>query len=286
MNERSSIGVLTKEKGIIEKDGIHFHTFSQFAKDNLCYLLWGAKYTCNIHYGVRRKINCFDSLLFFYIEEGSMSFQYRTKHFIANKNDVILLNCNYPHEYKAVNNIKFYWFHFNGNIAKAYEEKLYQKYGAIFRHQSSKVFEYIMYILKQSSFSDDEVSITIQKIFLQLINSFNEQIHISAPILRAKLTIEENFQKELTVDELSSIANMSKFYFSRLFRQEVKISPYAYLLQIRLEYAKKLLSETNISIEQISEHCVFYSASNFIRIFRKYTNMTPLQFRKLFFYNK
>lgn len=285
MNEKNSIGILTKEMGIIDKDGIYFYTPSLFAQENLCYLLWGAKYTCISPYEVQRKQNCFDSLLFFYIEEGSIIFNYRGKEFIANKHDIILLNCNYPHKYKAIDKVKFYWFHFNGNVAKAYEKKFYQEYGAIFNNQSGKLFEYILYIFKQSTVSDDEISLSIQRIFLQIANSFNEALYISSPILKAKLTIEENFTKDITVDELATIANLSKFHFSRLFRQEVKLSPYAYLLQIRLEHAKKLLSETEYSIEQISEVCVFYSASNFIRIFRKYTGMTPLQFRKLFFNN-
>lgn len=51
---------------------------------------------------------------------------------------------------------------------------------------------------------------------------------------------------------------------------------------MRLEHAKKLLSESSLSIEVIAEMYAFYSASNFIRLFHKYTGMTPLQFRHFF----
>ena len=89
------IGIIQKEQGIIKKDGIYFHTSSKFAKNNLFYLLWGAKYTCTPLYKVNRT-NVFDALLFFFILDGQLDFYYRDKNFIAKNNDIFLLNNNYP----------------------------------------------------------------------------------------------------------------------------------------------------------------------------------------------
>lgn len=275
------IGIIQKEQGIIEKDGIYFHSSSKFAKDNLFYLLWGAKYTCIPLYEVKRTTG-FDALLFFYILNGQLNFNYRNKKFTARNNDIVLLNNNYPNYYKAVTKTTFYWFHFNGSASKQYEEKFFSSYGPVFSEQSFLPFERIHSLLKEQNSNDDEISLSIHKIFTQISISQNLARKFSLPILKAKHYMDNHFMENISIDDISSIAQLSRFHFSRQFHLETGLSPYNYLLSIRLDYAKRCLSETNDSIEYIAEYLCFYSASNFIRIFKKYTNMTPLQFRKIF----
>lgn len=277
------IGIIQKEQGIIKKDGIYFHTSSKFAKNNLFYLLWGAKYTCTPLYKVNRT-NVFDALLFFFILDGQLDFYYRDKNFIAKNNDIVLLNNNYPNYYKATKKTTFYWFHFNGFASKQYEERFFTEHGPIFSEQSCLFFEHIHTILKEQNANDDEISSIIHQIFTQLSLYLHPKIKYSLPILKSKSYIDTHFMKDICIDDIASIAQLSKFHFLRQFHSEIGISPYTYLLKVRLDYAKKRLSESNDSIESIAESICFYSSSNFIRIFKKYMHMTPLQFRKIFIY--
>lgn len=83
-------GVIRFEPGIIEKEGIYFHTASAFAQQHLFYGLWGARYLCSAPYSVRRKhLNAF---LMFYIHSGEMQFTYRDQTFTASADDIVLID--------------------------------------------------------------------------------------------------------------------------------------------------------------------------------------------------
>ena len=73
---------------------------------------------------------------------------------------------------------------------------------------------------------------------------------------------------------------MSKYHLSRIFKKYTGFSPYEYLLNERLTQGKTLLQNTRLSVEEIAQRVGFNSASHFIRMFRKYEGLTPLQFRK------
>lgn len=84
----------------------------------------------------------------------------------------------------------------------------------------------------------------------------------------------------LKVAEVAAVANISPFYFSRLFRQSTGLSPHKYITQRRLEVAKQLLKKTNLPIIEISAEVGFNSQSHFITLFKKHVGTTPLKYRK------
>jgi AraC family transcriptional regulator len=73
---------------------------------------------------------------------------------------------------------------------------------------------------------------------------------------------------------------MSTCHFARLFRRQYNVLPHEFLLNLRINEAKKHLLVTDLSIETIAEKCGFNSASHFIRAFGQRVGITPTQFRK------
>ena len=69
-------------------------------------------------------------------------------------------------------------------------------------------------------------------------------------------------------------------YFLRLFKQSVGTTPHAYLTEIRLRNAKKLLETTSLSIAEIAERSGFESVSHFQVLFKKKTGMGAAKYRK------
>lgn len=90
--------------------------------------------------------------------------------------------------------------------------------------------------------------------------------------------IGSNLSREITVDQLASVASLSRFHFSRMFKAATGRSPSRFIGIQRLELAKSLLLE-GASITQVAEVCRFSSASNFVRAFRRATGLTPAQYR-------
>lgn len=280
MNIREQ-GVIRSESGIIKKNGIFFHTASAFAQQYLFYGLWGAEYICRSPYHVKRKH--LDAFLLFFIKSGELSFCYRDTCFCAKAGDVVLLDCNFPHEYYAQQEVHFCWFHFHGNASQAYCDLLWKNNNAHFpsQQQLETDFSAILQMLASDCNMDDQISVAIHRLLSLLNTQGHTSKTISSSIQHAKYWIEQHFREDITIDQAAEQASLSRFYFSRRFHEEVGLSPHEYLLNLRISYAKQQLSESSDSIEQIAFNCAFCSASNLIRAFKKSTGITPYQFRKI-----
>lgn len=92
--------------------------------------------------------------------------------------------------------------------------------------------------------------------------------------------IHENLDKDLSLLDISATVGMSMYYFSRQFKQSIGLAPHQYVMNCRIERAKKLLSKTNQTIEQISSQVGFQSQSHFTNVFRKFTGVTPRVYRE------
>lgn len=284
--EHERRGILHNEYGIVEKDGIFFHSPSAFAQRNLFYPLWGATYTCVPPYRVERTEG-FDAYILFYIVEGCMDFVYQGVHTSAAEGSVVLMDCNLYNLYYVRALTKFHWFHFNGNASRAYCARLTNECGPVFEKQFTlaPVFRLILDALSRGQ-DEDGLSAHIHQVFSSLCTSLNHEMLYSMPIFRAKQWVETHFREAVSLDDLAAVAMLSRYHFSRQFHAEVGLSPHAYLVQIRLDYAKQRLAETSDTVEQIAEDCAFSSASNFIRAFRQQTGITPFKFRQLFWGGK
>ncbi|QGQ98194.1 AraC family transcriptional regulator [Paenibacillus psychroresistens] len=98
---------------------------------------------------------------------------------------------------------------------------------------------------------------------------------------RIKNYISHNANKELTLNELSSFANLSKYYLCRLFKSGFGMSPIQYHLQVRMEKAKQMIQFSSHSLTYIAEEFGFHSIHAFSRAFRKLEGVSPSSFRKV-----
>jgi AraC-like DNA-binding protein len=91
--------------------------------------------------------------------------------------------------------------------------------------------------------------------------------------------LDECFADNVTLSELAALADMSEFHFLRLFRATVGLPPHAYLIQKRVDHARRLLSEGS-PIVSAGIDCGFADQSHFTRWFKKIVGITPGQYRK------
>ena len=104
----------------------------------------------------------------------------------------------------------------------------------------------------------------------------------SDPILKAKRFIETNYGSNISLEDISGAASLSKYYFVRLFEKETGCAPWEYLTRTRVRAAMQLLAGSRTTVNEIAVACGFANASGLIRVFRRYTNYTPGSFRKQF----
>lgn len=101
----------------------------------------------------------------------------------------------------------------------------------------------------------------------------------SKPIITCQNYISKNIYQEISLKQLACITNKNSMYLSTLFKNEVGMTLSEYIHREKVEEAKKLLTLTNHSLLEISTFLNFNNQSYFTKIFKKYTEVTPKQYR-------
>lgn len=91
--------------------------------------------------------------------------------------------------------------------------------------------------------------------------------------------IKAHFDQELKLGEIAATVGMSQYYFLRLFKQSMGVTPYQYVLKLRVERAKSLLKQRQITISDVAIECGFANQSHFSRVFRQMSGITPKAYR-------
>lgn len=91
--------------------------------------------------------------------------------------------------------------------------------------------------------------------------------------------MEMNYARELTVEELASVCQLNRSYFSKLFRQKEGCPPQEYLIRLRLSKATDLMVNTKMSINDISIACGYPNQIHFSRAFKQRYGMPPREWR-------
>ena len=99
-------------------------------------------------------------------------------------------------------------------------------------------------------------------------------------IQEACILMRENIYDKFTPEDIAQSINMSYSNFRKSFKQYTGIAPHQYLLQLKLSKIKDLLSDTDMSIQEIAMKLNFESADYFSYFFRSKTGINPLSYRK------
>lgn len=99
------------------------------------------------------------------------------------------------------------------------------------------------------------------------------------PLQRVLTYINSHYRENITRKEIAKAAGYNESYISRLFTHTMKLSLPEYIHNMRIEDACHMLTETDISVSQISSELGFNSIRNFNRVFHKVLGMTPSQYR-------
>ena len=161
----------------------------------------------------------------------------------------------------------------------AIDDKLILEVGVIFRYLCSK-------------------GIAAEKLYLEnlanllavhlLKNYFNYQLKVPSSergLSPRKLDlvlqyIEANLDRKITLSKLATVAGVGKFYFCRLFKSSLGLTPYQYVIQQRVARAKKLLIYSDSPICNIALDCGFSSQSHLAKHFRSAIDTSPMNYRR------
>lgn len=122
-------------------------------------------------------------------------------------------------------------------------------------------------------------------LILRLMRSISFATSVSGPTdshqcATVRHYIDTHYKEPLTLDTLSSVAHINKYYLAHAFKEEYGLSPIRYMISRRIDESRFLLQETDMSMSQIARVLGFSSASYFSQSFRRSEGMTPAEYRK------
>ena len=92
--------------------------------------------------------------------------------------------------------------------------------------------------------------------------------------------IEQNFQNNISIEEIAKVCGINRSYFGKIFRKSIGKSPQEFLLDYRMIKATELLSLTSLSISEISQAVGYDNPLHFSRAFKNVYGISPRTWRK------
>ncbi|MFA6504703.1 MAG: AraC family transcriptional regulator [Treponemataceae bacterium] len=108
----------------------------------------------------------------------------------------------------------------------------------------------------------------------------NKRRHRNEILERIFSFVHSRFSQPITLAEAAASANLSKFYFTRFFKEQTGQNFHTYLARVRVSHAEELLAGSDVSITEIAYTSGFASLKTFNRLFRTYTGTSPTQYRR------
>lgn len=99
-------------------------------------------------------------------------------------------------------------------------------------------------------------------------------------VAKAVSYLNDNYRKDISLDDVSREVNINPYYFSKRFKEETGVNFIDFLTNIRIKKAKELLEDPKLSIKEICTMSGYSDPNYFSRIFKKIENVTPSEYRE------
>lgn len=207
------------------------------------------------------------------------------------KGDVLLTVPNEPeiHQASEAEPYEAYWIIFRGGDARDMLKKLaLPEHNCIFKFD---LYETCVQIIRKAIFNitpenELEEFFHLQSALYEIFAVHSQKVKtvpdLQTPSSRAKKFIDNNFFHSININELAKICHCGRSTLYKSFKTAYGKSPLEYLLSVRIEKSKQLLSDVQngLSISEIAQISGFDDSLYFSRLFRKKTGMSPSEFRK------
>lgn len=98
-------------------------------------------------------------------------------------------------------------------------------------------------------------------------------------VRRAVDYLHDTYTQEFSLEKLSEVAELSKYYLDRVFKKAIGLGPHMYMIALRMERAKELLASTSRPLADIALELGFSDQSHFSNTFRQFTGLSPRAYR-------
>ena len=219
-----------------------------------------------------------------YVINGTMDFYIKDKVITLSEGGFTL---GKPHDYVTYfaskdNFLNYYWLNFTGNRV----ENIVKQSGLEFRKAynigvSDQIADCFKNIFNEFLINDSLFALNCEAGIINLLSAVARKSKNSPkPCLKSIEYIHKYYNKDISVEELANMENLSYPYYYSVFKDITKMSPQEYIITQKVNNACFHLLNTNLSVSQIAELSGYTDQCYFSRIFKKRIGLSPLEYRK------
>ncbi|WP_028550721.1 AraC family transcriptional regulator [Paenibacillus sp. UNC451MF] len=247
-------------------------------------------YHCLSGYRVQRQGLNYRILILTLAGKGMVTF--RGQKFQVTDGHIFLLDCNDLHIYECVGDSwEIKWVRFEESEGINYEALINEgKFHTIALQKPGSVEAQIDMVLEQVTRNAPTADLKMVEALCSALTALSEEkyaydtLKLSSAATKAiaeTITyMDLHYKEDLSVNDIAKKNHLTTYAFIRTFKRQTGLTPYEYLLKLRITKARMLLEQTDYSVLEISEHVGFNNVNNFIRKFKLLTNTTPLKYRQ------
>ncbi len=117
--------------------------------------------------------------------------------------------------------------------------------------------------------------------FLVVSESDKQYSRNQEAVIKAMAYIKKSYHdKDISLEKVASEVALSHYYFSHIFKDEIRITFIEYLTKVRIEAAAKLLKNKNLNVNQIAFAVGYQDPNYFSKVFKKYMKTSPVEYRE------
>lgn len=257
---------------------------------NLPIIVFGIGYEDNQPHVLRRE--GFPIPQIFICKNGEGTLKVNESTFIIKRGSFFYLMPNTPHEYYGnTDKWEIEWLAFSGNqLDNILTELKFDTTKVGILSNLDKILSSFNKIFVSLRLDNNSGKIISSSVLYEILVELYTILHIkhgievsngSCAVNDVKLYIDEHYNQDITIDELSELANVTPQYLCKMFKRHLNLRPFQYIAMKRIQHAKKMLSDSTMSVNDIAHLVGYNDCSYFCAIFKKYEIISPSEFRGL-----
>lgn len=214
---------------------------------------------------------------------------YRDKEYMLSDTSAVFCDLNYRFRLEVNSSFSYFGIYINGPSVFSYFQQFYKEENCFVQLSPVSECNDLCLAIKELCTKPHDMaeirmskSITDLLTLLLLTKSSCENARNLVPryVSDVKKIFDTQFAENFTLDTLAKTCRISKYQLSHEFKKHVGMSPINYLIDRRIREAKRLLADTDETVNTIGMMVGIENVTHFINLFKKNTGMTPLQYRK------
>ncbi len=232
------------------------------------------------------------SYLFFTVVSGEGKLEYQGKTYNLESGSCVFIDCNQPYSHTTENNLwTIRWIHFNGSTMSAVYDKYLERGGRPVFHLNnldtvSKIWNELFAEAGSSDYMRDmKINAFLSDLLVEIMKESwhpeeRKKASKRASVLEVKEWIDQNYNHQITLDQLAEHFFINKYYLAKTFKAQFGATISSYITTVRVTHAKQLLRFTDKTLDEIGEAVGITPARYLSEVFSSIEGVSPSVYRK------